>query len=243
MQTATTYTLKGQEVFGPSHSLGNVDYLRNDELGREIVNWINRQFSTNPNMRVDLARYKERQPIQKGSIIYEGTVSKALDELGVRDVHTATPEEVMGVLRLKEFEDARRTLNSFGVVIITRKGYYQTLAERLMAQAGVTDDMLPAAFFQLRSTSDEKIPLDYTESSIWYPAPALKVTEFKTTRNQTLADLLTSGQERTGDLQVTTFGEGLYELIRDSNLSALFFKVDDFKYSRVLLGQYPKKSH
>lgn len=177
MQAAVgkNYEFQGREVFSVAPKIGKVDYLINDNLGRDVIAWINDRFGKNEDMFTKLFQYfsgyKKDQPIENGHILFEGAVSAALDDLGIEDFYTATPEQVMGFLRSNEFKDSKNTWNDFGVYIRTKDGAHQKLINHLMSQANIKEDMLPVILFHLRSSPDTEsgydssVRLDYTENS------------------------------------------------------------------------------
>src|SRR3989338_9311076 len=119
-QSLKTYEFGGKVVYSPNGKtqIGKVDYLRYDDLGREILKWIRIKFRGNECIKTDPADAQSRgEPIWEGTILLEGAVSSALDSLGITNIHTATPEQVMGVMRSQNFEDVKKTENYFGVVI------------------------------------------------------------------------------------------------------------------------------
>ena len=217
--------------------LSRVWYLTYNSPGTEVIKKINELFPENYFITTDLGVYRKSQPIEKGHILFEGAVSRALDELGIRNIHTAKPEEVMGVLRLNDKVD---TINYFGIAIlssaVTSKSDWlnQAHINHLMQQAEVKEYELPVCLFQLRSSPDEKFPygarLDFTEKSILLPAPDLIGGNFWTDRYHKIKDLLNSGRESRGDLEVRTEnpldGGGLRVLSRrrylDASTSYLF---------------------
>lgn len=177
------FTTFAKEVFAAPVSRGEVDYLRNDEFGREVIAWINAKFGDNPLTSYELPDKADYTQIPKGSIFLEFAVADALRALGITDIQTADPEQIMGFFRSANYGKGTKSF-PFGVVIKDRGGFYNhDFIANLLDQAGIKDDQLPVALFGLSVEPDKHywctqnngggIRMDFTEHSTWMRAPAL----------------------------------------------------------------------
>lgn len=238
VSSLTNYKFGGKVVYSPNGKtpIGRVDYLRYDALGREIIKWIRATFKGNEFLQIHT--YDEDMPIWGGTILFEGAVSSALDALGITNIHTATPKQVMGVMRSQDFEDVKETENDFGVIITGNREYkddctlYQNVpyANYLVVRAQIREEALPVAMFQLRSVPDKTfesgVRLDYfEEKSFWLPAQGLGETNdaalkyFITSKNMPIESILKDTEEQ----------------VRIPNLSNLDAMLSNTKENQILV--------
>ncbi|MBI3026956.1 hypothetical protein HYY70_02490 [Candidatus Woesearchaeota archaeon] len=235
--------VNGQRVFeAPAipPSKANVDYWRNNPLGQDIAAALQDIFKDCKGKWADclkfkIGQYREGQLVPKGHYFFEAAVSTALDMIGEDDVWTSKPDEVMGLLR-PSYDSARtpqiskNTWNDFGVLIREVADRDPPFIREMLAQAEIKPDMLPVVLFHLRARPDNSsiygVKLEYTEKSglIYSPALAASSLNFHTADFQRIEDLLSSGREREGKLEVRVSNARICVLLRrdDFQLNAAY---------------------
>ncbi|MBI1969537.1 hypothetical protein HYS48_02485 [Candidatus Woesearchaeota archaeon] len=261
-------------VYPPKQKpLAKVGYFHTDNLldsgilGWDIIEKLKEQF---PNLRQPaLDQLGRDETVRIGHVLFLSAVNTVLDELGITEIRTASPEEVMAVLRADDFPYQRQSWNAFAVALFdvrekSPNGHYAEHLYNQMRDASKIHEKeeLPVVIAGLRAAHDSTysygVRLDFhPEKSMVLGAPALKYClshGFPTRKQQTMDALLQEGHTihpTEGDyLRVESFPSyegGLRPLVRAShnmlylNDDTLTNKRHDPNRGRVLISRNLKE--
>ncbi|MFC1691866.1 hypothetical protein ACFL0W_06830 [Nanoarchaeota archaeon] len=163
------------------------------------------------------------EAFEVSSILTGEKVYEVLEEMGIDNVSRPTPELHMALLREPELLDVKRTRSEIGLVIYPIPGgQYKQLYEHVLSQIGDEAQAklkkgCPLMLYNLKIEKDtsfeegfriDLISGDKTENELRTKgayALAFKGGNFQAERNQTFKDLVVSGRENYGDLNVNVF--------------------------------------
>lgn len=151
-------------------------------------------------------------PYTKGQYFIIAAINSALDTLGIKNIRTATHEEVIGVIRKKDFPDKDNNCNYFALVLQDTDGisyeHAQDLFQQLRELNIIYEMGLPLLLTGLRASRDDsfkegvRLDFDINHSKIEDTKKLLDIYTSKGLKNgsrtENLIKMLTTPQPQGG---------------------------------------------